>query len=635
MQAFSDRLTSDQSLSNIAGNLEIWDFAGQFVFYATHTLFHSKRAVYLLVFDLSTPLSSVVTDSEFPMETGDKTMEQFIKFWINSIHSYVGSSDGSEPPVILVGTHKDKLVGTEKQKLEYADAYFERIRTFFEDSQILNHIQANDFIVNSVDFNDKEIVELRKEIIRIGMKHSKIKIPAKWIALEKELIQIRYMKIIPFSKVVEIDSENEFPLKGEEEIKLFLIYHHSKGTLSFFDEEPISAYVVLDTQFLIDAFKCIVTSERFCKKESKHRHLWNLLRKQGKLNMELIHRVWESNYYFLKHKKEILMFMQRHYIISEVSSFDEHTGTSKGLDWFIVPNFLRNHSDNNTITEFFKGKRQTSLRFLMLFEYTPVVQIVYCRLIAALVARWSVVQIGVLKQGKEFLLYENLGVFRLDTLNAGVVELQQNRIEMRVISLCTSQNVNSITADKFRRFAELLVISEFNKLRHLPTIQGKPFKPCFRCNNESHGLNGGQGILHLETLKGKSIEPCLDMPINHEIHTQQALSEWFEEISKIRLAEDCQFNEKQLSKIAQSIGNNWELLGSELGLSIVEIEKISMDNDTSSVRIYKMLLRWKAEEQENATVNTLLQAMKSTKSLTVEWDEVMNIVEQIASTQEK
>jgi hypothetical protein len=252
-----------------------------------------------------------------------------------------------------------------------------------------------------------------------------------------------------------------------------------------------------------------------------------------------------------------------------------------------------------------------------------------------MVARWPVVQIGISKQRKEFLLYENLGVFRLDNQNAGVVELQQNRIEMRVISLCTSRNVNNVTADKFRRFAESVVISEFNKLRDSSTLQGKPFQTCFSCNHESHGLNGSQEILQFESLKVKSIEPCLDMPTNHEIHTQQALSEWFEEISTIGLTEDCQFNEKQLSKIAQSIGNNWKLLGSELGLSIVEINHISMDHDTSSMRIYNMMLKWKAEQQENATVNTLLHAMKSTKSLTVEWDEVMNIVEQIASTQDK
>jgi GTPase SAR1 family protein len=37
------------------GDLQFWDFGGQFIFYATHTLFHSKTSVYLMVFDLTKP----------------------------------------------------------------------------------------------------------------------------------------------------------------------------------------------------------------------------------------------------------------------------------------------------------------------------------------------------------------------------------------------------------------------------------------------------------------------------------------------------------------------------------------------------------------------------------------------------
>jgi hypothetical protein len=222
----------------------------------------------------------------------------------------------------------------------------------------------------------------------------------------------------------------------------------------------------------------------------------------------------------------------------------------------------------------------------------------------------------------------------LDSQNAGAVELQQNRIEMRVISLCTSRNVNNITADKFRRFAESVVTSEFSKLRDSSTLQGKPFQTCFSCNDERHGLIGGQTTFPFETIDGKSIEPCLDMPANHDIHAQQALSEWFKDISTIGLSEDCQLDKKELSEIAQLIGYNWELLGTKLGLSNAEINQISMDNQTSSMRIYTMLLKWEAKQQENATVNTLMKALQSTKSLTVEWDEVMNIVEQIESTRE-
>ncbi|XP_053375699.1 uncharacterized protein LOC123533689 [Mercenaria mercenaria] len=96
---------------------DIWDFGGQFIFYATHTIFHSKRAIYLLVFDLTLDLNwSCISDDQYPNESENRDMKYFIHFWMSSIHSFVGSADGSLPKVILVGTHKDKLSGKKTRK---------------------------------------------------------------------------------------------------------------------------------------------------------------------------------------------------------------------------------------------------------------------------------------------------------------------------------------------------------------------------------------------------------------------------------------------------------------------------------------------------------------------------------------
>ena len=68
-------------------SLNIWDFAGQAVYYPTHQLFLPDNAVFIVVFDLSLP-SSVAR----------------VHYWLDSIASNVSKS----PPVLLVGTHKDK-----------------------------------------------------------------------------------------------------------------------------------------------------------------------------------------------------------------------------------------------------------------------------------------------------------------------------------------------------------------------------------------------------------------------------------------------------------------------------------------------------------------------------------------------
>ncbi len=66
--------------------LSIWDFAGQAVYYPTHQLFLPDKAVFIVVFDLSSPPSMAR-----------------VHYWLDSIASNV-----KNPSIVLVGTHKDK-----------------------------------------------------------------------------------------------------------------------------------------------------------------------------------------------------------------------------------------------------------------------------------------------------------------------------------------------------------------------------------------------------------------------------------------------------------------------------------------------------------------------------------------------
>ncbi|XP_060588035.1 uncharacterized protein LOC132743523 [Ruditapes philippinarum] len=586
-----------------------------------------------MVFDLTKPLSAVIQDPEFPNETVGKSMQEFTEYWMRSIHTYVGSDDGSQPPVILVGTHKDLLKGDENMRQKFADDYFEEIRKLFEDTPIINHIQKEDFAVDCTNPCDSSIVELRKAIIRLGSNSNKGKlIPARWLPLEKELLAKKHKKIILYSEVVEIDAQNEFPLKNKETIKVFLLYQHAKGNLIYFDEKPLSAYVALDTQYVIDAFRCIITSERFCKKEPAYRHLWRKIRQEAKLEMKLLERIWstDAKHNFLEHKYVLLMLMQRHHIISEALSYDDETEETKGLGWYVVPCFLRSYKTNDALKKFVTGSQQTKLKFVMSFYISPVVQIVFYRVIAALVGKWEIVSIKFPKQEKQVLLYENLGVFKIDRHHVGIIELHQGFIELRVQNRCNS-GVNAAIVDLFRRFVVSNVTNEFRKHRHAAIKQGKPFDICFKCNDKSHCFEGSQQIVSLEELKETMVEPCPDSLTGHTICTRQALSEWYQDYQNIRLKTDYVLEEKYLSKLSKTIGENWHVLGHELGLHDVKIEQIELDNKSTIRMIFKMLQKWSVQKEDNATFNTLIQAMKTAIEKYVDWDEVRNIVEEIES----
>ncbi|VDI73375.1 Hypothetical predicted protein [Mytilus galloprovincialis] len=107
-------------------SLLLWGFAGDEEFYHTHQTFLSQNAIYL-----------VVTK---PDEADDKNAQGMFQLWMNSIHCYCRLDDKQkrpdsftakidenatkhntnilDPPVILVGSHKDKVRHSKKEKIE-------------------------------------------------------------------------------------------------------------------------------------------------------------------------------------------------------------------------------------------------------------------------------------------------------------------------------------------------------------------------------------------------------------------------------------------------------------------------------------------------------------------------------------
>ena len=110
--------------------LSVWDFAGQNLYYASHSVFLSHRAVYVLVHNLSKDLSAQAKPyakhetRKIELENpNNQTNLDNLLSWLVSVHcirpTTDEASDGWEekeeksppylrPPVFVVGTHADK-----------------------------------------------------------------------------------------------------------------------------------------------------------------------------------------------------------------------------------------------------------------------------------------------------------------------------------------------------------------------------------------------------------------------------------------------------------------------------------------------------------------------------------------------
>ncbi|XP_045171411.2 uncharacterized protein LOC123533695 [Mercenaria mercenaria] len=606
---------------------DIWDFGGQHVFYATHTLFHSKNAIYLLVFDLSLDLKNVIVNEDFQEESEDKDMAYFLRFWMNSIHSFVGTEDGSIPKVILVGTHKDKVKGNAKVKHQHIKQYFNQIRALFDGTKLLNHIHTEDFAVDNTIANDEEVVALRETIIRLGDEQSRtIEIPAKWIQMEMSLRTRIHLKLIPFEIALAIDEENVFPIGDPEQVKLFLRYHHSKGRIIYFDEEPLSEHIVLDPQYLIDAFKCIITTERFCTNDPDIRPLWKILHKEGRLEEDLIDKQWGKDVekMFTQHKEILISFLIKHHIISEATRYDDATQQSLRLGWFVVPSLLKARLPQFQFQQFLKDKKQTNVRFVMLFDNSTIVPTIYHRTMAALIGKWPVAQFGT-----TVLISKDKCVVRLNIDHAGIAEMGPDTIELTVVSLCPSSIVQTRQADIFRRFSEAVINCEFSKLERKCHNHTKPYKTRYRCNDEGHNGSGSINTIDIDKQNDITQIPCPDL-FSHVIDIWKVRLEWFQDRTEKIVISKTELNEKILSKISRCIGHNWQILGLELGVGQVQIEQISEDHPHSTaMKIYYMLKSWCCQMAGSANMIVLVQKMQKCPNVSIEWDAIRNIVDDI------
>lgn len=115
---------SDISKEESSIRIDLWDFAGQHLYYASHTLFLSLRAIYLLVHNLSKAVNDVsmpcvrkgLYDIVLENPDGETNLEN-LQSWLATVHNISlmrEESDSAQeqlrylrPPVIIVGTHAD------------------------------------------------------------------------------------------------------------------------------------------------------------------------------------------------------------------------------------------------------------------------------------------------------------------------------------------------------------------------------------------------------------------------------------------------------------------------------------------------------------------------------------------------
>ena len=182
------KVVTEKSVSSI----DLWDFAGQQLYYASHPVFLTSRAIYILVCNLSKPLHDTAQhcvrqgNHNFTLENpnGETNLENLLS-WLSTVHSITqmrrqtrddaeGKLPHLRPPVIIVGTHADKPfedIATMKRKIQKAiagkDYEGHVVRPIFGIDNTAKLIQRRLEKVFRKDKNIDDIQELKDKIMEV------------------------------------------------------------------------------------------------------------------------------------------------------------------------------------------------------------------------------------------------------------------------------------------------------------------------------------------------------------------------------------------------------------------------------------------------------------------------------------
>ncbi|XP_052096685.1 uncharacterized protein LOC127731862 isoform X2 [Mytilus californianus] len=458
--------------------LLLWDFAGDEEFYHTHQTFLSQDAIYLVVTKLN--------------EADDKKAKEMFQLWMNSIHCYCSTTEvlGSieeknkslYPPVVLVGTHKDKVEASEEVKIE--DACRDCLDKYVEDvsADARRHISDKyEYFISNTEDNPSVFQLIRQNLLNLAktMRTWNKDYPIKFIQLEKCLREKKKeLPIISLNEIKQISTETPNPL-NHEELMLYLNFHHELRDLVYFEDLP--DYIILDTQWLSDAFKCIITAEKFQSDASRHRITdeWNDLNIRGILHSVVLDQILETNKKIFKfeekqnvfqHKDHILKVMEKFDIIIRPTISDRDATDTKPC--YYIPCMVKKGPDCPINEQFYVTEKNCTKSTWLCFKFKFLPGHLMNHLIASLSRKYEIAEVPVRGQKKRpIALFRGTVVFKLQKTSKLLVMTYPNVIQIQVWDFGKHGNIERCFFNEIDHFVTEEINTIISKRFQMTTVK--------------------------------------------------------------------------------------------------------------------------------------------------------------------
>ncbi|XP_052096696.1 uncharacterized protein LOC127731868 [Mytilus californianus] len=264
--------------------------------------------------------------------------------------------------------------------------------------------------------------------------------PIKFIQLEKCLREKKKeLPIITLNDIKQISTETPNPL-NHEELMLYLNFHHELRDLVYFEDLP--DYIILDTQWLSDTFKCIITAEKFQSGPSRHLFTdeWNDLNIRGILHSVVLDQILETNKKIFKfvekqnvfqHKDHILKVMEKFDIIIRPTVSDRDATDLKPC--YYIPCMVKKVPDCPINKQFYVTEKNCTKSTWLCFKFKFLPGHLINHLIASLSRKYDIAEVPVRGQTKRpIALFRGTIVFKLQKTSKLLVMTYPNVIQIQV-----------------------------------------------------------------------------------------------------------------------------------------------------------------------------------------------------------
>nr|XP_054760378.1 probable serine/threonine-protein kinase pats1 [Lytechinus pictus] len=283
----------------------IWDFGGQEIYYVTHPLFLSWRALYILVIPLHLQLSDEaprtedLTDLIGSTVRTHRTILELIHFWLMSVYTHAvpdnqnpggNPNPGGNTKVLLIGTFAGE--GDTRISKDEVKSKENELKKLIESQPYREQVLLKIFEFDNRHAQMKEVKEVQDRI-DASIKEAPYmtdKFPVKWNTF---LCEIEGNGKDTWTVKEALSTmQKSWGIKDKDELQNMLQWCHDTGHIIYHQGCDL---IVLKPQFLNSIVSNIITvvdSEKMRGKLSEH---YKELCKKGILHIDIIKDVWNEH----------------------------------------------------------------------------------------------------------------------------------------------------------------------------------------------------------------------------------------------------------------------------------------------------------------------------------------------------